>query len=62
MDQIRQWFTNYEKDLDRVRRFWQGEGRYLISLTTASENYRQSFNDEVMLHKAPKNLEWKSVV
>ena len=60
MDQIRQWFTNYEKDLDRVRRFWQGEGRYLISLTTANENYRQSFNDEVMLGKAPKNLEFQA--
>ena len=59
MDQIRQWFKSYDKDLERVKRFWQGEGRYLNSLTTGFENYRQSFDDEVMLNKAPKNLEFQ---
>jgi hypothetical protein len=37
MDQVRAWFKNYTADLERVRRFWQGEGRYLVSLTTAQE-------------------------
>jgi hypothetical protein len=57
MDQVKEWFTNYEKDLERVRRFWQGEGRYLISLTTGQEYYRQIFDDAEILRKAPKHLE-----
>ena len=60
MDQIRTWFTNYEADLERVRRFWQGEGRYLISLTTSQEYYRQSFDDETILSKAPRQLEFQA--
>jgi len=57
MDQIKEWFTDYEKDLERVRRFWRGEGRYLISLTTGQEYYRQIFDDAEILRKAPKHLE-----
>ncbi len=56
MDQVKEWFTNYDKDLDRVRHFWQGEGRYLISLTTGQEYYRQTFDDAEILRKAPKHL------
>ena len=62
MDQIRLWFKNYDQDLERVRRFWMGEGRYLISLTTGFESYRQSFNDEVMVSKTPMNLEFQAKV
>jgi hypothetical protein len=60
MDQVRAWFKNYTADLERVRRFWQGEGRYLVSLTTAQEYYRQTFDDELMLSKAPRQLEFQA--
>ena len=60
MDQVRAWFKDYEADLELVRRFWQGEGRYIISLTTGQENYRQSFNDADILDKAPRHLEFQA--
>jgi hypothetical protein len=56
MDQLRTWFTNYDRDLDRVRRFWAGEGRCLISITSGTSGYRQSFDDAAILAKAPENL------
>jgi hypothetical protein len=60
MDQIREWFANYEQNLEKVRNFWRGEGRYLVSLSPSFESYRQTFNDEVMLEKAPRNLSYQA--
>lgn len=56
MDHLRAWFTHYDRDLDRINRFWDGEGRCLISLTTWAASYRQTFDDAVMLARAPENL------
>jgi len=60
MDLIRQWFPNYTADLERVRQFWSGEGRYLISLTTNQAYYRQVFDDAEILRLAPLNLQAQS--
>jgi hypothetical protein len=60
MDQIRSWYPNYEADLTRVRRFWQGEGRYLISMNSSQHYYRQNFEDSVLLREAPLHLEAES--
>ena len=60
MDIIRQWFPNYSMDLERVRRFWSGEGRYLISVTTSQAYYRQVFDDGEILRQAPINLQAQS--
>jgi hypothetical protein len=36
MDILRQWFPHNEADLERVRRFWAGEGQFIISVTNLS--------------------------
>jgi len=46
----------YHADLDRVRRFWAGEGRAIVSMTSDRAAYRQNFNDEEILAKAVENL------
>ncbi len=57
MDLLRQWFPRYTADLEKVRRFWAGEGRYLVSVTTNQHYYRQVFDDDVILQRAPLNLQ-----
>jgi hypothetical protein len=57
MDQLQLWYPNYPRDLERVRRFWAGEGRCLVSVTTAQHNYRQIFDDSEMMRRAVLNLE-----
>jgi hypothetical protein len=56
MDQLRQWYTNYETDLERVYRFWKGEGRCLVSINSTQHYYRQTFDDAVLLREAPLHL------
>ena len=58
MDQLLPWFgeETYRRNFDRITRFWQGEGRCLISLTSSASFYRQSFDDAATLEKAPENL------
>lgn len=56
MDQLRAWFDSYDADLARVRRFWKGEGRVLVSLQPTEYAYRQDFDDARTLHKAQKFL------
>ena len=60
MDQIRAWYQHYENDLETVRRFWQGEGRYLISIHSTAHAYRQVFDDARILQEAPLHLEAQS--
>jgi hypothetical protein len=60
MDILRQWFPHYNADVERVRRFWDGEGRYLVSLTTSQAYYRQVFDDAKILRLAPQNLQAQS--
>jgi hypothetical protein len=60
MDRLLEWYPHYTADLERVRRFWQGEGRYLISVNTARHYYRQLFDDDEILRKAALNLEYQA--
>jgi hypothetical protein len=60
MDQLRGWYPNYESDLARVRRFWQGEGRCMVSINSTRHSYRQKFDDAVILQEAPLNLQVQS--
>jgi hypothetical protein len=57
MDQIRQWYPHLDADLAAVRRFWAGEGRYLVSVNTNNHYYRQTFDDAAVLAAAPHNLQ-----
>lgn len=57
MDMLRQWFPRYTADLERVRRFWAGDERFLISLTTSQSYYRQVFDDAEILRRAPLHLQ-----
>jgi len=47
---------NYKANLETARRFWQGEGRYAISVYPVKHNYRQLFDMERMLQLAPLHL------
>ncbi len=60
MEQLKQWFPNYERDLAHMRRFWAGEGRYVISIQTTQDNYRQTFDDSKMVDWASQNLSEQS--
>ncbi len=60
MDQLQLWFPNDTRDLERVRRFWAGEGRYMVSVQTSQHDYRQVFDDSVMLQRAGPNLQAQS--
>ena len=56
MDRLLTWFETYEANLDRVRAFWRGEGRYTISVYSTQHNYRQVFDGDVILKEAPRHL------
>lgn len=58
MDHVRHWFGSdtYNARLEQVRRFWQGEGRFLISMPSFHESYRQLFDEATILTKMPLNL------
>ncbi|MHB9134160.1 MAG: uroporphyrinogen decarboxylase/cobalamine-independent methonine synthase family protein [Armatimonadota bacterium] len=59
MDQLLQWYgaERYADDLERVRRFWQGEGRVIISCNSSHAPYRQLFDDQKILDNACANLQ-----
>lgn len=46
----------YEQHLEQVRQFWQGKGRYIISVYSSRHQYRQIFDDALMLKKVPDHL------
>jgi len=60
MDLIREWYTHYDEDLARVRRFWEGEGRCLVSVYSTAHAYRQCFDDSAILRAAPQHLREES--
>lgn len=59
MDQITTWFgeIEYAQNLETVRRFWQGNGRFLISLFPTQNDYRQKYDLSEMLLNTPSHLE-----
>lgn len=57
VDQVRVWFSSYEADLERVKAFWEGEGRYLVSVYPSEHHYRQCFDDEQILAEVPLHLQ-----
>jgi len=58
-DQIAAWHgaERLRADLDRVQRFWAGEGRALATTITWPFAYRQCLDDEQMLAMAPRQIE-----
>jgi hypothetical protein len=58
-DLIAQWYgaERLQADLDRVRRFWAGEGRALVTVLTWPFPYRQCLSDEAMLELTPRQVE-----
>jgi len=57
MDQIAQSYgRTYNEQLDRVRRFWDGEGRAIVSLSVDEPSYRQCFDDEQMVNGCKQQL------
>ena len=58
MDRLMEWFGDgkYQKNLDRILRFWRGEERFMISINSEMHNYRQKYDDSIILEMAPSNL------
>lgn len=59
MDKILQWFgqDRIEANLQKIRRFWTGQERYIISITSPKDFYRQDPDPQEMVRKAVLNLE-----
>lgn len=56
MDTIRIWYPSYEKHLEQIRRFWAGEGQYIISLQSTDSTTRQVYDEKRLLDQVPHNL------
>jgi hypothetical protein len=58
MDTLLQWFgtDEYNARLERIRAFWGGNERFLVTVNTSANQYRQSFDPATILEKAPLNL------
>ena len=59
MDKIVEWLGEgeWERRLERVRRFWAGEGRVMVSVESGVGAYRQLFDDAKILEQAPLNFQ-----
>jgi len=53
-----QWFgpERYERQMAQAARFWDGEGRCLVSLQTSAHGYRQIFDPALIRQEAPLAL------
>ena len=62
VDLIQAWYgeKRIQADLQTVRDFWSGKGRYLVSIYAASENYRQNFDLDQALPQAVRQLEMQA--
>lgn len=62
MDQIDQWFnkSKLNKQLAQVNSFWQGEGRFLVTVNSEYQMYRQCNSEEELISKAILNIEDQS--
>ncbi len=64
MDQIHAWFgeETLQDRLRRIRRFWQGEGRYLVTVQSTRAAYRQTFDEAGILDGVVDNLEHQATL
>jgi hypothetical protein len=58
-DCIADWFGDegYMANLERIRAFWDGKERFLVSVHPEEDGYRQMFDDARMLALAPRHLQ-----
>ncbi len=59
MDKLINWFGAevYERRLSQIRRFWEGEGRIMVTVDSAKDSYRQVFDEDRICKLAPANFE-----
>ena len=59
MDTLLRWFgtDEYDTRLERIRAFWGGAERFLVTVNAAADQYRQTFDPAIILDRAPRNLE-----
>ncbi|MCC6581790.1 MAG: hypothetical protein IT440_15265 [Phycisphaeraceae bacterium] len=59
MDQLETWFgaQRLQRQWDRVRRFWDGGERCIVSTQSTAHAYRQCFDDQRMIDSAVADLE-----
>jgi hypothetical protein len=59
IDKLSEWFgeDTLHRNEERLRRFWRGEERFMVSLTASDHWYRPLFDDAERLRRVPRNLE-----
>ncbi|NQU39718.1 MAG: hypothetical protein HQ523_07180 [Lentisphaerae bacterium] len=59
MDELLQCFgtDEYNARLERIRAFWSGNERFMVSVNASAHPYRQIFDPAIILEKAGLNLE-----
>jgi hypothetical protein len=64
MDRLLDWWGDerYGKNLGHMRRFWSGEGKYVISVNTSQHIYRRIFNDDESVRRAQLQLKVQSTL
>lgn len=64
MDRLAQWFgaERLAQQMARLRAFWDGSERFIVSVNSGVAAYRQRFDAQDILTLAPRNLEhWASL-
>ena len=58
MDKIVEWLGEgeWERRMERIRRFWAGDGGVMVSFESSESPYRQLFDDARILGRAPDNF------
>ncbi len=61
-DKIIQWFgkEKYTSNLDNIRSFWNGQGKFIVSINSSKNIYRQIYDLDKATNKAVDNLKHQS--
>ena len=64
MDRLQEWFGRERLCAlsTRIRAFWRGSKRYLVSVESQRHRYRQAFDDDDVLRLAPLSLEHQATL
>lgn len=58
MDQLRAWYPHYDETLAQIRRFWDGAGRYLITVHSSAQSaYKKNFDEAAVRALIPPALQ-----
>lgn len=63
-DKLIEWYgiEKYRTMLQKIYNFWQGKGRFIVSVQSSYCMYRQERNSNIILEQAIKNLEHQALL